>query len=83
MTQPVATAETLVRQFEQMVKRDGSTLELLGVDGDVVRVAYHPGVDPECEDGACVMPHVELQDLMSETLARRDPSLRVVVELVP
>jgi hypothetical protein len=39
-------------------------------------------VDPTCEDGACVMPHLELQDLMGETLARRDPDLRVVVELV-
>jgi hypothetical protein len=75
-------AEKLVRQFDQMVKRDGGSLRLLGVADGVVRVGYHPGVDPTCEDGACVMPQVELQELMGETLARRDPSLRLVVELV-
>jgi hypothetical protein len=75
-------AETLVRQFDQMVQRDGGSLQLLGVEGGVVRVGYHPGVDPTCEDGACVMPQVELQDLMGETLARRDPDLSVVVELI-
>jgi Fe-S cluster biogenesis protein NfuA len=82
MSEPAEVARSLVRQFDQMVKRDGSTVELVGVDGGVVRVAYRPGVDPTCEDGACVMPHLELQDLMGETLARRDPDLRVVVELV-
>jgi Fe-S cluster biogenesis protein NfuA len=75
-------AEGLVRQFDRMVKRDGGSVSLLGVDDGVVRVGYAPGVDPDCEDGACVLPHVELQDLMGETLARRDPALRVVVELV-
>jgi Fe-S cluster biogenesis protein NfuA len=82
MSEPAEVARSLVRQFDQMVKRDGSTVELVGVDGGVVRVAYRPGVDPTCEGGACVMPHLELQDLMGETLARRDPDLRVVVELV-
>jgi hypothetical protein len=82
MSEPAEVARSLVRQFDQMVKRDGSTVELVGVDGGVVRVAYRPGVDPTCEDGACVMPHLELQDLMGETLARRDPDLRVVVEPV-
>jgi Fe-S cluster biogenesis protein NfuA len=82
MSEPAEVARSLVRQFDQMVKRDGSTVELVGVDGGVVRVAYRPGVDPTCEDGACVMPHLELQDLMGETLARRDPDLSVVVELV-
>jgi hypothetical protein len=75
-------AEKLVQQFDQMVKRDGGSLRLLGVADGVVRVGYHPGVDPNCDDGACVMPQVELQELMGETLARRDPDLRLVVELV-
>jgi hypothetical protein len=79
---PADIAATLVRQFDQMVRRDGGSVSLLAVDGDVLRVGYRPGVDPECDDGSCVMPHVELQDLMGETLARRDPSLRLVVELV-
>lgn len=75
-------AETLVRQFDQMVQRDGGSLTLLGVEAGVVRVGYHPGVDPTCDDGSCVMPQFELQDLMGETLARRDPELRLVVELI-
>jgi Fe-S cluster biogenesis protein NfuA len=75
-------AETLVRQFDQMVRRDGGSVRLLGVDGPVVRVGYHPGVDPTCDGDACVMPQVELEQLMGETLARRDPALRLVVELV-
>ena len=75
-------AATLVRQFDQMVRRDGGRVSLLGVDDGVLRVGYRPGADLSCDDGSCVMPHLELQDLMGETLARRDPGLRVVVELV-
>jgi hypothetical protein len=74
--------EKIVQQFDRMVKRDGGSLTLLGVADGVMRVGYHPGADPTCDDGACVMPQVELQDLMGETLARRDPGLRLVVELI-
>jgi Fe-S cluster biogenesis protein NfuA len=75
-------ADTLVAQFERMVRRDGGELSLLGVEGDVIRVGYRTGTDPGCPEGVCVLPHLELQQLMGETLARRDPGLRVVVELV-
>ena len=76
------TAETLVRQFDRMVKRDGGSLSLLGADGEVIRVGYKPGVDPTCDEGSCILPHLELQQLMAETLARRASDVRVVVELV-
>ena len=76
------TAETLVRQFDRMVKRDGGSLSLLGAEGEVIRVAYKPGVDPTCDEGSCILPHLELQQLMAETLARRTKEVRVVVELV-
>jgi hypothetical protein len=76
------TAETLVRQFDRMVKRDGGSLSLLGADAEVIRVGYKPGIDPTCDEGACVLPHLELQQLMAETLARRTTEVRVVVELV-
>jgi Fe-S cluster biogenesis protein NfuA len=76
------TAEKLVIQFDRMVRRDGGAVSLLGVDGTVVRVGYRPGTDETCEGDACVLPHVELQQLMSETLARRDPQLQVVVEVL-
>jgi hypothetical protein len=76
-----AVAGTLVEQFDRMVRRDGGSVRLLGVADGVIRVAYAPGVDVTCETDACVMPHVELQQLMAETLARRDAGLRVAVEL--
>lgn len=78
----MGTAQDLVSQFDRMVKRDGGSLSLLDFDGEVIRIGYRLGADPTCVDGACVMPHAELQQLMAETLARRDPSLRVVVEPV-
>jgi hypothetical protein len=77
-----SVADTLVAQFERIVRRDGGQLSLLGVEDDLIRVGYRAGTDPGCADGACVLPHLELQQLMGETLARRDPALRVVVEVV-
>ena len=73
---------TLIEDFDRMVRRDGGQLSLLGVDHDVVVVGYRLGADSSCVDGACVMPGLELEQLMNETLARRNPSLRVVVEVI-
>jgi hypothetical protein len=78
-----AVGGLLADQFDRMVRREGGTVTLLAVADRVIRVGYHPGADPECDDGSCVLPHLELQQLMTETLARRDASLRVVVELLP
>ncbi len=75
-------AETLIAQFDRMVQRDGGSLELLGTEGNVIRVGYRPGGDPTCADGVCVLPDAELQSLMSETLQRRDPTLQVVVSIL-
>ena len=77
-----SVADTLVAQFDRMVRSEGGELQLLGVEDDVIRVGYRAGIDPDCADGACVLPHLELQQLMGETLARRDPGLGVVVEVV-
>jgi hypothetical protein len=74
------TAQNLVRQFERLVRRDGGSLSLLGVEGNLIRVGYAAGADPDCAAGACVLPHRELEELMGEALARYDRSLRVVVE---
>jgi hypothetical protein len=74
--------EPLISQFARMVRRDGGSLSLLGVDDGVIRVGYRMGVDPTCENGVCIMPHLELQDLMNETVARRAPDMKVVVQLV-
>lgn len=78
----MGAAEKLVEQFQRMVERDGGSLSLLGVEDAVVRVGYRLGVDPECADGVCVLPHLELQQLMQETLTRRDATMSVVVELI-
>ena len=72
-------AESLVAQFDRMVQRDGGSLQLLGTSDNVIKVGYKLGSDPTCEDGVCVLPEAELQALMSETLARRDRSMRVEV----
>jgi Fe-S cluster biogenesis protein NfuA len=77
-----SAAATLVSQFDRMVQRDGGSVRLLAVADGVIRVAYKPGIDDECAGDACVMAHVELQQLMTETLNRRDPSLQVLVQLV-
>jgi hypothetical protein len=77
----MSTAESLVKQFDRMVKRDGGSVSLVGVDGSCITVLYKPGVAPDCADGVCIMPHIELQAMMAETLARRDPNLSVRVLL--
>jgi predicted metal-dependent peptidase len=77
----VAVTE-LIARFQRIVARDGGELTLLGADTDTIRVAYRVGaVDPDCADGACVLPEAELQQLMSETVARRSPGVRVEVEV--
>jgi hypothetical protein len=78
---PDAVAELLTR-FQRIVARDGGELALLGADDHTIRFVYRPGpVNPECADGSCVLPGGELQQLMSETVARRSPGVRVDVEV--
>lgn len=76
-------AATLVEQFDRMVKRDGGEVTLLEAGDSVVRVGYRIGkVDPTCEDGVCIMPQAELKALMGETLARRNPDVELIVEVL-
>ena len=82
-SEPVTQGGRLADEFDRMVRSDGGSVTLLGVADGVIRVGYHPGADADCDDGICVLPQLELQQLMTETLGRRDASLRVVVELVP
>lgn len=77
-----AIADHVVRQFGRMVSRDGGQLSLIEIAGDTIRLGYRLGADPECTGGTCVLPHVELQTLIAETVRRRDPALKVAVELV-
>ena len=80
---PQASVTALVERFQRIVARDGGTLTLLAADADSIRVGYRPGaVDPDCADGSCTLPQVELQQLMTETVARQQPGLRVHVEVI-
>ncbi|HQV58404.1 MAG TPA: NifU family protein [Ilumatobacteraceae bacterium] len=77
-----SSAFALVQQFSRMVRRDGGELTLLGVTDDELRVSYRPGIDASCDDDGCVLPQIELRQLMSETLAHRAPGVNVVIEVV-
>jgi hypothetical protein len=77
---PAAVAQSLVTRFDRMVRSDGGSVRLIGVEGDTVRIGYKPGVDPECHDGVCVLPEMELQAMMAEVLAAQAPALKVKVE---
>lgn len=76
-----SSAQAVVAQFNRMVRRDGGALTLIALTDNELRVGYRPGSDPTCDDDGCVLPHIELQQLISETVARRSPGTRVVVEL--
>ena len=79
MASPV---EFVVEHFNEIVKPDGGSVELLGVEGAAVRVAYTPGVNEECE--TCVIRAEDLADMLRETLKQHDPSVeQVVVETPP
>ena len=73
--------EKLVSEFQRMVRRDGGTLTLLWEAPGLIRIGYRAGKPLDCDSGTCVLPHTEIQQLMSETLASRDPNQ--AVEVVP
>ena len=73
--------EFVVEHFNQIVKPDGGSVELLGVEGAAVRVAYVPGVNEQCE--TCVIRADDLAEMMRETLREHDPSVEWVVVETP
>jgi Fe-S cluster biogenesis protein NfuA len=75
-------ARQLVDSFARIVRSDGGAIEIVSAQDDRIVVAYTAGVAEECESGACVLPHLELQDMMREWLSRRAPGCSVVVTLV-
>jgi hypothetical protein len=78
----MSVEQTLVSQFDRMVRRDGGSVSWIGVEGSCITVGYRPGTAPECSEGVCIMPHMELQQMMAETLGRRDPTMSVRVLLL-
>jgi hypothetical protein len=75
-------AARLVTQFERIVSRDGGSLMLISVSDELIEIGYRMGSDANCDSAACVLPHVELQELMNQTVARQRPGTKVVVQLV-
>jgi hypothetical protein len=80
MSDAASLAPSLISRFERMVRRDGGSVRLMGVEGSVIRVGYLPGSDPDCAEGVCVLPEVELQAMMTEVLAAMAPDLQVEVK---
>jgi len=72
---------TLVNQL--IVCETGRRIDILDrIEGSCITGSYRPGTASECSEGVCIMPHVELQEMMAETLSRRDPTLSVRVLLM-
>jgi hypothetical protein len=66
-----------------MVRRDGGEVRLIEESADLLRVGYRPGsAGPGCAHNVCVLPQQELCQLMAETLRRRDPGKRLIVEVL-
>lgn len=80
MTEISALASRIIDDFRHMVERDGGTLTLDAADDSEITLRYCRGGDPECADGACVLPGADIEQLIRETLARRAPGVRVVVK---
>ena len=78
----MSVGQSLVSQFERLVRRDGGSLSLLRETAGEIVVGYRPGAEAGCEDGVCMLAEAELQQLMAETLARQAPSLKVVVNRI-
>ncbi len=75
-------AQLVVEQFAEIVRPDGGWLELVAIEGDLLRVAYQPGVNEQCD--SCVMGAEELGEMLRAAVADHDPSItRVRVEAPP
>jgi hypothetical protein len=73
--------ESVIDRFRRMVARDGGELTVIAVTPQDIRLRYRAAeADPECADGVCVMPHLELEQLIRETVVRQWPGARVRVE---
>jgi Fe-S cluster biogenesis protein NfuA len=74
-----SAAQMVVEQFRRMVQPDGGSIELVTVEGGIMKIRYNPGKNEECE--SCVLNPEDLCELMKEAAERQDPSI-TRVELV-
>lgn len=76
----MSLATEIVAQFARIVRTDGGRLTILEDGEKAVRIGYVSGTDPNCDGGTCVLPPAELQMMMREWLARREPGATVTVQ---
>lgn len=66
-------ARQVVEQFHEIVKPEGGSVSLLGIEGGVLRVRYVAGVNDECAE--CVMEPDALSTMMKDMLGTLDPTI--------
>jgi hypothetical protein len=75
-------ARQLVDSFARIVRSNGGSIGIASASDGQIIIDYMQGSEDICESGACILPHVELQDMMREWLSRRAPDCSVTVKLV-
>jgi Fe-S cluster biogenesis protein NfuA len=68
--------ERVLREFGEIVRPDGGSVELIAVEGETLRVAYRPGHNEQC--ASCVISPENLRDMLLDVLPQHDPSIRRV-----
>lgn len=71
-----AAVASVIEQFQEIVGPDGGRIELLGVEGDLLRIAYRPGQNEQC--ASCVISAENLRDMLLDVLPQHDPAIRRV-----
>ena len=69
-------ARTVIEHFNEIVRPDGGSVELIAVEGETLRVAYAPGTNEQC--ATCVISPTDLGDMLREALAMHDPGIKQV-----
>ena len=78
----MAIGSELHTHFRRIVQMSGGDIRLLEDADDRITIGFVPGRVTACESGACVLPHVEVEEMMREWLARRAPAKTVKVQLL-
>lgn len=63
----------VVEQLAEVVRPDGGSLELLSIDGDTLRVAYHAGVNERC--ATCVLSAEQVGEMLRAAIREHDPTI--------
>jgi len=69
-------ARQVLDHFQRILQADGGALEWLETRDGVMRLAYRPGHNPECE--SCVLSPEDLRELVAEAVKQGDPAIRDV-----